>query len=159
MTPEIVQHFSEALGLPENRVAVKGIDAIKNLFYHQTKPGPELVTPVGIAIAAKEHPVEYIPVKVNEKSLRLFDVKTLSIGDAILTSGLSIPKLHGKPGAATVVTLNNQLVTVPGTRGEPLVLLKNGKAADFNDSISSNDEIMAEKGTDGAPVNATFKEM
>ncbi|WP_158736558.1 cell division protein FtsA [Alteribacillus sp. YIM 98480] len=159
MTPEIVKHLSEALDLPENRVAVRGIDAIKNLIYHQTEPGPELVTPVGIAIAAKEHPVEYIPVKVNEKSLRLFDVKTLSVGDAILASGLSIPKLHGKPGPATVVTLNKQLVTVPGTRGEPPVLLKNKKAADFKDSISSNDEIRAEKGTDGSPVNATFKDL
>ncbi|WP_026701362.1 cell division protein FtsA [Salibacterium aidingense] len=159
MTPEIAKQLSESLGLPENRVAVRDIDAIKHLSYEGIQPGPELVTPVGIAIAAKEHPVEYIPVYVNEKSLRLFDVKNLTIGDAVLASGLSIPKLYGRPGEAIVVTLNNRVVTIPGTRGEAPSILLNNKEASLEKSISPEDHITIEKGEDGAKASASFQDL
>ncbi|MGY4689194.1 cell division FtsA domain-containing protein [Salibacterium sp. K-3] len=159
MTPEIAKHLSEALNLPENRVAVRDIEAVKNLSYEGIHPGPELVTPVGIAIAAKEHPVEYIPVYVNGKSIRLFDVKSLTIGDAVLASGLSIRRLYGKPGEAIVITLNNRVVSIPGTRGEAPVIKQNGLSASIKDSISPGDEIELEQGEHGTPAAAVFRDI
>ncbi|SFM07898.1 cell division protein FtsA [Salibacterium qingdaonense] len=159
MTPEITKHLSEALHLPESRVAPRDIEAIKNLSYEGIQPGPELVTPVGIAIAAKEHPVEYIPVYVNGRSIRLFDVKTLTIGDAVLASGLSIRTLYGKPGEAAVITLNERVISIPGTRGEAPVIMQNGRPASIKDSITQGDELILEKGEDGNPASAEFKDI
>ncbi|SFQ07904.1 cell division protein FtsA [Salibacterium halotolerans] len=159
MTPEISRHLSEALHLPENRVAPRDIEAIKNLSFEGIHPGPELVTPVGIAIAAKEHPVEYIPVYVNGRSIRLFDVKTLTIGDAVLASGLSIRTLYGKPGDAMVITLNERIVSIPGTRGEAPVIRKNGLPASIKDPIAPGDELVLEKGEDGQPASAAFRDI
>ncbi|MDQ0298539.1 cell division protein FtsA [Salibacterium salarium] len=159
MTPEIGIQLSEALGLPENRVAIRDIDAIKNLSYSDIQPGPELVTPVGIAIAAKEHPVEYMPVTVNGDSLRLFDVKSLTVGDAVLASGLSIPKLYGKPGAAIVVTLNERVVSIPGSRGDAPSIQKNGEPSDLKDTIAAKDNITITEGRHGEPAEATFQDL
>ncbi|MFD2705326.1 cell division protein FtsA [Salibacterium lacus] len=159
MTPEIAKHLSEALNLPENRVAPRDIEAIKNLSYEGIQPGPELVTPVGIAIAAKEHPVEYIPVYVNGRSIRLFDVKTLTIGDAVLASGLSIRTLYGRPGEAAVITLNGRVISIPGTRGEAPVIIQNGRPASIKDSITPGDDLTLEKGKDGNPASAAFKDI
>ncbi|RSL32920.1 cell division protein FtsA [Salibacterium salarium] len=159
MTPQIGKQLSEALGLPENRVAIRDIEAIKNLSYSGIQPGPELVTPVGIAIAAKEHPVEYMPVTVNENSLRLFDVKSLTVGDAVLASGLSIPKLYGKPGPAIVVTLNERVVSIPGSRGEAPSIQKNGEPSSLKDSIAAQDVITVNEGKNGRPAEATFQDL
>lgn len=65
MTPNLAKTIAHSLHLPENRVAIRGIDAIKTLTVNNNiKAGPELVTPIGIAIAAKESPVEYVSCKV-----------------------------------------------------------------------------------------------
>lgn len=54
LTPTITTSLEQALSLPANRVAVRGIDAIQNLTKEEHIPvSPELVTPIGIAIAAK----------------------------------------------------------------------------------------------------------
>ena len=62
----------EKLNLPENRVAIRGIDAIRSLtIANHITQGPELVTPIGIAIAAHHSPVQYKTVYVNEPAINL----------------------------------------------------------------------------------------
>ncbi|MGV7331544.1 hypothetical protein PJK51_29400, partial [Mycobacterium kansasii] len=81
-------------GLPANRVAIRGIDAISGLnLPDYTNQGPELVTPIGIAIAAKKAPVQYCTVYVNEQPVRLFEVKDLTVGDGLLAAGIKMNKL------------------------------------------------------------------
>lgn len=56
LTPNLTNEIATILQLPANRVAVRGIDAIQNLTKEDSIPAtPELVTPIGIAIAAKRH--------------------------------------------------------------------------------------------------------
>ncbi len=57
LTPEITDELCMALNIPKNRAAVRGIDAIQKLTFEEHVPAsPELVTPIGIAIAAKNSP-------------------------------------------------------------------------------------------------------
>ncbi|WP_435621939.1 pilus assembly protein PilM [Anoxybacillus eryuanensis] len=161
LTPELPKRLAQKLHLPENRVAIRGIDAIQKLHIDQEemKHRPELVTPIGIAIAAKQTPIQYVTVHVNGQTIRLFDMKQLTIGDALLAAGIQLHKLYGKPGLACVVTLNGQTITIPGTHGEPPTILKNGELSTFDTPIKNNDEIVVQKGKDGKQATIQLRDL
>jgi cell division protein FtsA len=160
LTPELPAQLARSLKLPENRVAVRGIEAIQNLsFADLPASGPELVTPVGIAIASKQAPVQYVTIYVNDQPIRLFEVKDLTIGDGLLAAGMKISKLYGKPGNAYFITVNDQEVTLPGGYGHPPVITKNGKEASVDDRLMNHDRITVLKGEDGAPPSVKISEL
>ena len=150
LTPELPERLSSALQLPLNRVAVRGIDAIQDLrIIEDVSNGPELVTPIGIAIAAKKAPVQYVTAYVNEQPVRLFEVKELTIGDCLLAAGLKVNKLYGKPGMAIIVSVNGQSITLPGKHGKAPSILQNGQRSGLDQPIHNGDRITVIKGEDG----------
>lgn len=160
LTPELPQHLARCLQLPDNRVAVRGIDAIKDLKQvSEEYKGPELVTPIGIAIAAKENPIEYISITVNGRTLRLFDVKTLTVGDGLIAAGIDIAKLYGKPGLAVMMTLQGRLITIPGEHGEPPMLMKNGEATSLDEPLKAEDRIEVIPGQDGKKASPKISDL
>ncbi|MFB1080388.1 cell division FtsA domain-containing protein [Jeotgalibacillus sp. JSM ZJ347] len=160
LTPLLAEKLADHLNLPANRVAVRGIEAIQGLrLNHKTAAGPELVTPAGIAIAANQMPINYMPVKVNGHDVRLFEIRELTAGDAILSAGLSVPKLYGKPGLAKIVKINGSTVTLPGTHGLPPVILINGTESNFDAPIQANDDIFIEAGKDGVESDVQVKDL
>ncbi|WP_240338393.1 cell division protein FtsA [Peribacillus alkalitolerans] len=160
LTPELPRLLAEKLQLPANRVAIRGIEAIQNLTFEEflTK-GPELVTPIGIAIAANKNPVQYVSITVNDQNVRLFDMKTLTVGDCLLAAGIKMNKLYGKPGMAIMVSVNGQTITIPGIHGTPPTLLKNGEVTSLDDEVRSGDVIIAEKGEDGYPATVQIQDL
>lgn len=150
LTPELPTRVAQKLNLPPNRVAIRGIDAISGLtFAEHIHKGPELVTPIGIAIAAEKAPIQYITIYMNEQPVRLFEMKKLTVGDCLLAAGIKMNRLYGKPGMAKIITLNGNSVTIPGQHGTPPVLLKNGQPCTLDDSIENGDHLSVEKGQDG----------
>lgn len=159
MTPELPKRIAEKLGLPDNRAAIRGADAIQGLTIAGHIPnGPEFITPIGIAISARKSPVHYLTVTVNERTVRLFEAKQMTVGDCILASGITFKSLHGKPGMAKIVTLDGRRITIPGTHGKPPVVLKNGIVASLEDNITDGDDILVKKGEDGEASSITFGE-
>ncbi|WP_404444568.1 cell division protein FtsA [Sutcliffiella horikoshii] len=160
LTPSLPSLLAEKLGLPENRVAIRGVEAIVQLDQTDLPvKGPEFITPIGIAIAAKEKPIEYVSVMVNDLPVRLFDVKKLTIGDSLLAAGISISKLVGKPGLALIIEVNGKSITYPGNFGETAKIIKNGQHAQSFDPITNGDVIIVEKGTDGQSASVTIREV
>jgi len=150
LTPLLPELLAEKLQLPVNRVAVRGIEAIQGLTFHESiQKGPELVTPIGIAIAAKNSPVNYVTVSVNDHEVRLFEVKELSIGDAVLAAGLKLSRMYGKPGLAKMITVNGQVVTVPGEHGKAPLVQRNGVTTSMDETIQAQDVITIIPGKDG----------
>lgn len=153
-TPELARRLAALLELAENRVAIRGIDAISQLeLAEHINKGPELVTPIGIAVSSKQNPIQYISVKVNERSVRLFHMKALTVADSLLASGIQLNKLYGKPGMALFVNVNGQAITIPGEHGTAPLIRKNGENCSLEDPINHGDIITVENGIDGkAPV-------
>ncbi|WP_019154881.1 cell division protein FtsA [Robertmurraya massiliosenegalensis] len=150
LTPDLPRRIAERLNLPGNRVAIRGIDAITSLTLDDSiARGPELVTPIGIAIAAQKTPVHYVTVYVNEQPVRLFEVKKLTVGDCLLAAGIKMNKLYGRPGLAMIITLNGQQITIPGQHGHPPKLFMNGNACSFDDEVQNGDILTLERGHDG----------
>jgi cell division protein FtsA len=160
LTPDLPRRLATKLNLPENRVAIRGLDAINSVSFaeHITK-GPELVTPIGIAIAAKQSPVQYHTVYVNDQPVRLFEVNKLTVGDCLLAAGIKMNKLYGRPGLAMIVSLNGKNVTIPGKHGQQPVLLKNGLTCSFDDLVDGGDQLTVQKGEDGVRPELTLGEL
>ncbi|WP_428911295.1 pilus assembly protein PilM [Niallia sp. Krafla_26] len=160
LTPEITKKMTQELNLPENRVAIRDINAIKSVtLADKIEKGPELVTPIGIAITAQNSPVQYRSVYVNEQPVRLFEVNELTAGDCLLASGIKINKLFGKPGMALIITLNGQTITIPGSHGEVPTLMRNGVLCSLDDPIENGDYLVAIKGKDGEQPTVYIKDL
>lgn len=160
LTPTLPRIIAEKLNLPANRVAVRGIDAIQNLTKADHIPiTPELVTPIGIAIAAKRAPIQYMSVQVNNQIVRLFELKEMTIADALLAANISARKLYGRPGEALSVHVNGQVIHIPGEHGKPAVIQLNGIEANTKSSIQNNDKIELLEGIDGKEGMATVRDL
>lgn len=160
LTPELTAQLAEKLSLPANRVAIRGIEAIQNLKKTDNLPeGPAFVTPIGIAIAAKQNPVQYVSVKVNNRAVRLFDMKKLTVGDCLLAAGVEMNKLYGRPGMAYIVTLNKKTITLPGGHGTAPIIHSNGETVSLEHPIQNGDIISVEEGTDGTSPTVTVEEL
>ncbi|WP_053218877.1 hypothetical protein [Virgibacillus senegalensis] len=160
LTPEITRRLASKLELPENRVAIRGSEAIPALSKADDLPGgPAFVTPIGIAIAAKQNPVHYISVTVNERVVRLFDMKQLTAADCLLAAGINVDKLYGLPGMAAIVSIDGKEVTIPGSYGTPPTIKLNDQPAQIDDPIEHGDILVVQKGVDGLPPDITVGDL
>ncbi|SEO84303.1 cell division protein FtsA [Amphibacillus marinus] len=160
LTPGLTNHLAAKLNLPNNRVATRGTSAIPALETAVTIPeGPEFITPIGIAIAAKQSPVHYISVTVNQRAVRLFDMKQLSVGDCLLAAGINIEKLYGRPGMAAIISFQDQAITLPGSHGEPPRVSLNGQAITTDHPIQNGDDLIVSKGADGKEPCVTITDV
>ncbi|HJV46366.1 MAG TPA: cell division FtsA domain-containing protein [Bacillota bacterium] len=160
LTPQLPMKIAQILNLPDTRVAVRGTDAIKNLeIQHEIVSGPEFITPIGIAVAAKKHPVKYITVSVNEREIHLFDLKKIHVGDVLLHAGFDMKKLCGKPGLAMAIKVNGIMKFIPGTWGEPPIITLNDKIAHYDDLVHDQDHLTVIPGKDGSPACPTIQDV
>lgn len=160
LTPLLNEKIAEYLQLPTNRVAVRGVEAISGLEQNESIPtGPDFVTPIGIAISAKQNPLRYITVYVNEKVTLMFATKQLTVGDALIQAGIEVNKYYGKLGLASIITLNGEKMTIRGKYGKPPIIYVNGELASVDSVIDSEDQIIIEKGSDGEVPVVTIEEI
>lgn len=160
LTPNLPAELSKVLNLPVNRVAVRGIDAIQNLTKDESIPAtPELVTPIGIAIAAKKAPIQYMSVTVNEQVVRLFEMKEMTVADAFLSANIRAKQLYGKPGQGMAISVNNQDIFIPGGHGHPATILVNGETATTKTIIKNGDVISLVEGQNGQDAQATVRDI
>lgn len=160
LTPHLEKELAERLELPVNRVAVRGVDAIPSLV-QQTAfvRSPELVTPIGIAIAAEHTPIHYVTVTVNKQVVRLFEVKEMTVADALLAANVQAKKLYGQSGKNLTVTVNGQQIVIPGSHGSPTTIIVNGQTVSMKHSIQDGDDITLSEGKNGADARATVQEL
>ncbi|WJY27943.1 MULTISPECIES: cell division protein FtsA [Sporosarcina] len=157
LTPGLSSRLSTQLDLPAQRVAVRGLDALSTVtLAEKIAKSPAFVTPIGIAIAAQRAPIHYMSVTVDDKLIRLFELKEMTVGDALLAAGIKARHLYGKPGLALRFTLNGQEITLPGSHGTPSVIEKNGKVSGTKERIENGDTIRLTLGKDGQPAAATI---
>lgn len=160
LTPALSSKLSAALELPLQRVAVRGLDALSEVtLAEHISSSPALVTPIGIAIAAKRAPIHYMSVTVNEKTIRLFELKEMTVGDALLAAGIKAKHLYGKPGLALRFSLNGQEITLPGSHGTPSAIYKNGETVSTKDPIRDGDSIQLILGEDGRSAQAVIADV
>ena len=120
---------------------------------------PELVTPIGIAIAARRAPIHYMSLSVNDKVLRLFELKEMTVSDALLAANIKARQLYGMPGLGMTVSVNDNDIIIPGEHGTPSTILLNGVKASTKDCIKNGDTIDLIPGSDGTNAVATVRDL
>ncbi|MDV6377514.1 cell division protein FtsA [Sporosarcina sp. GW1-11] len=160
LTPTLSKELSTELELPENRVAIRSLDALTGVTLADSiEASPALVTPIGIAIAAHRAPIHYMSLTVDEQTIRLFELKEMTVGDALLAANVSARKLYGKPGLALTVKVNGEWITLLGEHGSSTTILLNGQEASTKDLIRDKDVIELQFGKDGKDAVATVEDV
>lgn len=159
-TPLLPQRLADLLGLPKERVVIRGADAIEQLLTkHEQLSGPDAVTPVGIALAAVTAPISSVSIRVNGQAVRLFEFRQVTVGDALLSADIDIRKLHGRPGMALSVEVHGMVKVLKGTFGTPAVLLLNGQPAHLDEIIQHGDEIEIVEGEPGMDAHGVVADV
>ncbi|MFZ5816649.1 MAG: MoaD/ThiS family protein [Bacillota bacterium] len=161
LTPGLPAQLARAVGLVEQRVAVRGRDAIAGVEGAKgLLNGPDAVTPIGIAVAARDRStLGFAYIHVNNRGVRLFHPSLLTVADALLAAGISIKDLQGQIGKGFTVTVNGTLRIVRGTFGKPARILLNGEPATLESPVSHRDRIVIEPGTPGEPGRAAVRDV
>lgn len=160
LTPNITYQIAKHLKLPKNRVAIRGSEAIKTIKQTENTPkGPLYITPIGIGISAFEHPITYLTVTINQRKIRLFNFNQLTVGDALVASGIDIQKLYGKPGMGITYECGDKIQSIPGTLGHAPKIIKNEQPASLLDSIHPNDTMIVSKGENGQDAKLTVSQL
>ena len=155
--PLLPQVIAEELEIPEQRVAVRD-SSIASEFegIEDRLQGPDAITPLGIAlehsISAKKN---FIEIVFNEKSIRMFNSKLLSVSDALVMSGFNPRNLIPQTGDEFIYTLNGSEKNLKGLPGMPAQIILNGKNASLADPLSDGDSITvvsAQKGSQRKPM-------
>ncbi len=161
LTPYLTDSIAEKLDLPHNRAGIRTPDR----FYHIEVPsdylkGPQGVTPLGIAYNSfTSSPVPFIKVWVNEREVVLWNIGDLNVGTALLSSGVALNNIFGKPGFGKTITVNGQLRQFKGEIGGAPHITMGGKEATLETLIQDGDKIEFRRGKDGKNASVKLKDI
>lgn len=161
LTPGLPGRIAQKLDLPVNRVGIRTPDR----FYHIEVPadylkGPQGVTPLGIAYNSfTSPPVPFIKVRVNEREVALWNIGELSVGTALLNSGIALNNIFGKPGLGKTITVNGQVRQFKGELGGLPHITVNGREEQLETPIHNGDRIEFRRGQDGKPAIVKIKDL
>lgn len=149
--PGFTEKLALALEMPKERVVIKGTEMLENIeFKPAPLNGPEFITPMGIGFTAftdKEH--DFLQVSVNEKPIRLFNSKQLTVSDALILVGFNARKLLAERGASFQIAYNEEKKTILGDYGEPARIFINGGPASLDTKLRNKDAIHIEPAVPG----------
>jgi len=160
LTPGLAPTLAKLLNLPLERVGIreaKSVQGFSNLpeFLH----GPDGITPLGITRTAHSQTLNFLQVTVNDVLLRLFNFGTITVSDALLTAGLNIRHLQGRPGMGLSASINGKTQFLSGTMGEPPSILLNGVPAKMDTPLSNLDKLLITKGSDGSNASGAIADV
>ncbi len=155
--PGFTERMAEMLGLPENRVALRGAEVLQQVDFSGTgiKKDSTLVTPIGICMEYYEQKSEFIHVRVNEERVKIYDNGKATVLDACMHAGYSQSNLFPSRGEGFTYTVNGTEREVKGRMGEAAEVLRNGVESNLNELIQAEDVIQvkpATKGEDGVQL-------
>lgn len=155
-TPNLPQAVARALEMPPSRVAVRGRDAINGVTGAKAILGsPDAVTPIGIAVAAREHTaLGFAYVHVNGMGVRLYHPSRLTVADALLAAGFDMRELQPRLGAGLTLRLNGEFRMIPGTPGRPAEIRVNGEVASLESPLKHRDQVEVTPAVHGKPGRA-----
>lgn len=153
--------LAEKLGLPKERVALRGEEVLQEVTFLQTeiKKDPLLVTPVGICLNYYDQKNSFIMVRFNGERIKLYDNNKLTIVDAALQAGFPNEDLFPKRGKELQFTVNGAPRIVRGEPGESAAVYMNGRTANINAALEPNSEIIIEPSTQGVPASCTLEQL
>ncbi len=160
LTPELGDELAKHLDLPSQKIAIRDVTAIRNIkLAKRMRTGPENITPIGIALYAKENQIRYNRITINGQHHQIYETGTQTVSDAFINAGIRAKDLYGKMGLSKVIHINGVQKVIPGIQGSLPVITKNGQPCTLQDLVAANDVFEIQKGTDGRETEITLAEL
>ncbi|BCN30535.1 cell division protein FtsA [Anaeromicropila herbilytica] len=152
-----ISSLAEYLNLPNERVALRGEEVLKEIEFMQPKVKKDslLVTPIGICLNYYDQKNNFIFVQVNGERVKLYDNSRLTVADAVIGVGMSNELLFPRRGKAINFTLDGEKRLVRGELGEAAIVKCNDKVVGISSPIEQNDKIEVIESTVGK--DATYE--
>lgn len=154
-TPKIKEMLSEKMNLPEQRIAVKGREAVTDCVCENNNIGSIGVTVLGIAlIAIKNMGKDFIDVTVNDTTISLFNSHRHTIMDVLIHAEINPKILMARNGKSIRFTINGSKRLAFGELGKNAIIELNGQEASLDSEVNNGDKIeinYAVNGKDAAP--------
>lgn len=149
--PGLSEMIAQQMELPADRVVVRGRDVIRDIKFSDKKLyGPESITPYGIAVSAQMYGgKDFLTVTVNDKKIKLFNSKKLTVADALILFGFDASQLIGRTGKGITYYLNGEKRLSRGEYGKAAEIFVNGKPASIDTSIAYGDNLKVIPAQDG----------
>jgi cell division protein FtsA len=159
--PGFTELLAAELELPKERVVIKPVEALEKVFFHKDQLyGPEFITPLGIGVTAiKEKENDFLQIMVNEKSIRLFNSKQLSVSDALILVGYQARALLPERGETLAYIVNGKKRELKGGYGEAAKIYVNGHLASLDVKLKNKDSIHVESGIKGTDAELNINQL
>ncbi|MGV8146935.1 MAG: cell division protein FtsA [Alkaliphilus sp.] len=159
--PSLPELLANRLGLPKERVAVRGIETIKGLEHEElVVSGPEGITPVGILAKTLEyHDIDFIETTVNGRGIKLFQSKQLKVSDALVLAEFNPRDLIQKKGASLNLIINGKKTMYFGEYGEAAKIHVNNKEAHLDTAIADGGTIKIEPAKAGCDARRCLNDI
>ncbi|MCR4904316.1 MAG: rod shape-determining protein [Butyrivibrio sp.] len=158
--PGYTQAIARNLQLPEERVALRGEEVMKDIMFlteNDIERNSLMVTPLGICISYYEECNNFIFVSFNGQQTKIYDNGKLAIVDAAMQAEFPNEDLFPKRGTELKYFVNGEERGSRGDFGESAIITLNGKSADIHSKIRANDIIEVKGSTAGAPGRADIE--
>ena len=150
--PGYAEAIAKSMGLPEERVALRGEEVMKEIVFMQNdgiERDSRMVTPLGICMSYYASNNNFVFVNFNGEQIKLYDNGNLSIADVAMQVDFPNEDLFPKRGKDLVFTINGKERIVRGKPGESAEILLNGQTSDIHAKLHGNDIIEVRKSTTG----------
>ena len=149
-TPGLAKFVADAMGMPENRVAVRKPDVVNGITDIPDELHlPDAVTPLGILKIASLNTLHFLSVYVNDEEYSLFNFRELTVSDALLNAGINMRKYNGHPGLGLMVNIGTEKKFFPGTMGTFAKIMLGDEEADLDTVIRDGARITVIPGENG----------
>lgn len=156
------EKVAENLGLPVNRVGSRTPESIANIEnLPDSLKGTEGITPLGILETALfKKGIGFVEVTVNAEKEYIINLEQkIKVLDVIMSRGMELKKLYGRPGQALTFMFNGELKILRGGHAEHSKVYVNGVEADLDAEIKHGDKLTISKVIDGSNASALIKDI
>ena len=157
MIPGYTKQLSEELGLPNERVQLRGKEVMQNIIFEDNELNINslLVTPIGICLNFYEQDNNFIFVNFNDHRVKLYNNKKLTVMDAAMQTDFPSNGFFPKSGKELNFTINGKTRMVRGELGEPATIKVNNELANLHTPIKENDIIYVRESSAGTEAKIT----
>lgn len=158
--PTFTETLADFLGIQNQRVVIKTTESLENVIYESDQlQGPEHITPVGIGYTAfSEREKDFLQLTVNDKPIRLFNSRKMTVSDALILIGYNARNLLAARGDAVNITVNGKERRILGEYGEPARIYVNGASSHLDTKLKHKDSIHVEPAVPGREKSISIHE-
>lgn len=160
LTPLLRERLAHYLELPLERIGIRTREHLEGVrFSSDDLKGPEIITPLGIALTAFRPGEEnFIHILLNGQGVTLFKVQQATVAQTLMHCGLDMDAVAGADSAMDF-DLNGQRRLIPGNPGRPGKILVNDVAATLDTQLVSGDRVEVATGEKGAVATVILSQL